>query len=263
MDLSIESRNVHYLDTGRGAPVVLLHPLPFDHTYWAPVVGPLARKRRVIAVDSRGFGGSSLGETPYQIHDLAHDLNLLLDHLRVHRAVIVGLSMGGYTALAFAEAFPDRVRGLALCATKAAPDLTVQKQSRNELASLVLERGTSAYIERQLPRLLSPAGMERCAPLVRELTANADPASVAAALHAIRDRPDRSVVLERAGWPVWMVFGADDVVTTAGDGNDMLAHLPPVPAEMVVIPGAGHLPSLEKTEAFSVALLHFLDSCLD
>jgi pimeloyl-ACP methyl ester carboxylesterase len=262
MNIRIGSRNVQYLDEGRGAPVVLLHPLPFDHRYWGPLITTMSSRNRVIAVDSRGFGGSELGATPYQVDDLADDLGRLLDSLQIRRATLIGVSMGGYTALAFADKFPDRVTSMVLSATKAAPDTAAQKEARDGFASLVLEQGTPAYVSRQLPRLLTSAGASSLVGLIEDLTSSASPTAVAAALRAIRDRPDRIPSLQRVAWPMLLVFGAQDAITPPSDGNDILMRLPPVPASLVVIPGAAHLPNLEQEETFTRSVLGFLD-CAD
>src|SRR6478672_5776761 len=92
---------IGYDDRGTGSALVLLHPFPLSRTTWAGLADALAVRRRVIAVDARGFGETPFAG-PFAIADIADDLAALLDRLGVARATVLGMSMGGYAALAFA-----------------------------------------------------------------------------------------------------------------------------------------------------------------
>src|SRR5438128_7993076 len=114
---------VEYDDVGRGEPVVLLHAFPFARAMWRPQLAALRDVGRVIAPDLRGFGGTSGFEGPPSVEQMARDVSALLDALGVTRpAVVGGLSMGGYVALAFARLFSHRLRGLILADTRAEAD---------------------------------------------------------------------------------------------------------------------------------------------
>src|SRR3954467_12834470 len=95
-------------DRGTGPATILLHPFPLRRDAWAGIADALAARRRVIAVDARGFGQSPLAG-PFAIADMADDLAALLDRLSIATATVVGMSMGGYTALAFAARHRDRL----------------------------------------------------------------------------------------------------------------------------------------------------------
>src|SRR5215468_5642792 len=113
MQREVRGRRIGYHDRGSGPAVVLLHPFPFDRLIWAGIADALAARFRVIAVDARGFGESPLDER-YAIADLADDLAALLAALDVPQAALVGMSMGGYTALAFAARHAARLGALIL-----------------------------------------------------------------------------------------------------------------------------------------------------
>src|SRR5450432_1410482 len=122
MRCQVREREIGYDDRGRGAAVVLLHPFPFGRDLWSDVVAVLAARFRVVSVDARGFGESSLraaggSSAPYALTDLADDLAGLLDALAIDRAALVGMSMGGYTALAFAARHARRLTALVLADT--------------------------------------------------------------------------------------------------------------------------------------------------
>ena len=101
---------------------MLLHPFPFARAIWSRLTDVLAARHRVIAVDTRGFGESPLGDDGYAMDDLADDLAALLAELGIARAAVLGMSMGGYAALAFAVRHPARLAALVLCDTRAEAD---------------------------------------------------------------------------------------------------------------------------------------------
>lgn len=116
--VSVEGGTLYFDVRGSGTPVVLLHAGDLDLTMWDPQVGPLAHSYRVIRYDARGHGRSTAPREPYST---VEDLRVLLDHLGVERAHLVGISMGAGVALNFAVAYPDRVSKLALVSTSGPP----------------------------------------------------------------------------------------------------------------------------------------------
>src|SRR6266542_2131492 len=109
-------------EEGTGEPIVLLHAFPLDAGMWAEQRRELSRSARVIVPDLRGFGRSAALPLAVTIDDHADDVCDLLDRLAIKRATLVGLSMGGYVALAFARRHPKRLARLALADTRAAAD---------------------------------------------------------------------------------------------------------------------------------------------
>lgn len=240
-------------DVGAGAPVVLLHPFPFDRRFWAALARRLAATRRVIVPDLRGFGQSPL-DGSFSIADLADDVAALLDRLGLQRAHVGGLSMGGYVALAFAARHPQRLSGLLLADTKASPDTEAARAARDEAIALVEGSGVPAYVEKQIPRLVAPRAVARLTDELRRLGRQA-PAAVVAGLRALRDRPDRLPDLQAIRCPTLVVVGAEDALTPPSDAAAMASRIPG--SRLVEIPGVGHLPPLEEPEAFAAAVLPF------
>ena len=116
--VAVEGGTLYYEVRGSGSPVVLLHGGGLDHTMWDPQIGPFTGSFRVIRYDARGHGRSTAPMGPYS---MLEDLRLVLDHLNVEWAYLVGLSMGAGVALDFAVAYPERVRKLALVSTSGPP----------------------------------------------------------------------------------------------------------------------------------------------
>src|SRR5579862_5339121 len=131
MRKALAGHEIGYSVAGNGPALLLLHPFPFDRRSWETVTEPLAAAHRVVQLDFRGFGESAPGG-PYSLEDLADDAVALMDHLGIPMASVVGLSMGGYVALALAARRPARLAGLALCDTRASGDSEAGRQARED-----------------------------------------------------------------------------------------------------------------------------------
>jgi pimeloyl-ACP methyl ester carboxylesterase len=107
------SDQIFYREQGTGEPLLLIHGWPASSNYWEGVMGPLAERRRVIAIDLKGFGQSDKPDIPaYRMVDLADDVNRVLDHLGINSTDVVAHSMGGMVAYCLALRHPARVRHL-------------------------------------------------------------------------------------------------------------------------------------------------------
>jgi 3-oxoadipate enol-lactonase len=250
---------VGYETQGTGAPIVLLHPFPFARDIWAGLIDVLAVRYRVIAVDARGFGETSLGAAGYTIADLADDVAGLLDHLDIARAAVLGMSMGGYTALACALRHPARVAALVLCDTRAGADAGAMRAARDGAIARIRASGSGPYLDGSMERLLSPSAPPSLVTFLRSW-AEDRAESLIAGIEALRDRPDRSSEIGAIRCPTLAIRGADDQVTPADDMRAMVKAIDG--AAFVEIPGAGHLAHLETPSAFEQALMPFLASCL-
>jgi pimeloyl-ACP methyl ester carboxylesterase len=245
-----------YDDRGSGPATVLLHPFPFARGIWAGVADALAAHRRVIAVDARGFGEAPAAG-PYAIADLADDLAALLDRLAIARAAVLGMSMGGYTALAFAARHRARLAALVLADTRAAADGAEARAGRAAALATLAAAGPAAYLAGSLPRLLSPGAPPALAAHLRA-RAETRAASLRAGLEALRDRPDRSGELGAVACPTLVLCGTEDQVTPAAEMQQIAAAIPG--ARFVPIAGAGHLAHVEAPGPFLQAVTSFLDA---
>ena len=192
---------------------MLLHPFPFSRGIWAGLADELAAHRRVITVDARGFGGSPLGAGATRSTDLADDLAALLDRLNIARATLLGMSMGGYTALAFAARHPKRLAALILADTRAAADSAETRAGRAAALDVIRRDGPAAYLASSLPRLLSPAapagaGRATCARAPRRA-----PPAWSRASRRCATAPIESGELAAIACPMLVVCGDGDQVT--------------------------------------------------
>ena len=254
----IGGTRLHYLDTGNGKEVVLvLHAFPLHSGMWARQVTALSPRYRVVAPDYPGLGKSEPRGEPSTMEALADDVLALLGNIRVERAAVVGLSMGGYLAFELHRRLPGLFRGLALCDTRPGADTPEGAQNRETFARNSLEKGLHWVADEMTPKLLRPHPDPAAVREVRALIGQGTPAGVAAAQRGMARRPDSGPTLATIACPTLVVVGAEDTLTPPAESQKMAAAVKG--ARLAQIPGAGHLPNIEAPEAFHQALLGFLE----
>jgi pimeloyl-ACP methyl ester carboxylesterase len=260
IELVHRSMVVAYDEMGTGLPVVLLHAFPFDRTMWAPQLGPLsAAGFRVIAPDLPEFGDSTPGGDVITIERAADVVADFLDALHITRAVVGGLSMGGYVALAFARRHPQRLAGLILADTKAAPDDDEAKARRDDLIAAVNAGGPVAAADALLPKVVSDRTREKnpaAVETLRQIALRQTSAGVIAGLYALRDRPDAAPGLPSVAVPTLVLVGEFDTVTPPLAAARLSGTIRK--SELVHVPGTGHISNVENPEAFNAAVVAFL-----
>jgi 3-oxoadipate enol-lactonase len=223
--------------------VLFLHPFPLDSSCWSDYLQRCAAAGlRGAAIDAPGFGLSVAAKKPSTMDDLARLAGLALDALGAKSATLVGCSMGGYAVFAFHRLFPSRLEAAALLCTKASADSDEAKKRREEQARAALEKGAEAVTATLLPKLVSPAFLDRAQTYARSATAQ----GVADALRGMALRPDSTAELARWRVPSVIVAGKDDQVIPAAETDSLAGAIPE--AAHAVIEGAGHLAFLEKPD---------------
>ncbi len=238
--------------------LLLIHGYPFDHTLWDHVVALLGSDAPVLAPDLRGFGGTPAGTEAPSLDVMADDLVKLLDKEDIGRAVVAGMSMGGYIALSFAEHWKDRLAGLGLISTQVQADSEETRANRRAVIERVRSEGTGAASTPLLPKMFSPRNSGK-AELTRFPIQGAEKAGVDGvcwALEAMAQRPDRTETLRQVQVPVLVLHGADDqlVPLARAEAMSQLAS----DSVYRVVPGAGHATPLEAPETVATALRELL-----
>src|SRR5690606_14377497 len=123
--------SVNYTDTGKGSAVVLLHGFLENSKMWDDFTGELSKKHRVVTIDLLGHGKTQPLNYVQTMEDNAEMVLAVLHELRIRKAVLVGHSMGGYVALAFADLFPEIVKAVALINSTSKPDNHERKINRD------------------------------------------------------------------------------------------------------------------------------------
>lgn len=259
--IRINDINLAYTDVGTGPPIVLIHGYPFNRSLWTEQTEALNSKYRVVAPDLRGFGESDSSEGTATMARMAEDVAALMDALAIEQAVIGGLSMGGYVALAFARMFPARVKALVLADTRAQADSEEGKQTRHQQAEKALSEGMAGIADAMLPKLLTPETVSKRPELVkrvRDMMLKTKPGGAAAALLGMAERDDQTEFISSIRVPALILVGREDAITPVADSEKMQSRIEG--SRLVVIENAGHVSNLEQTEQFNDALLGFLST---
>ncbi|QWC17040.1 alpha/beta hydrolase [Cellulomonas dongxiuzhuiae] len=234
-------------------PIVLLHAFPLDHRMWDEVAAGLARTHEVLAPDLPVALGEPLPEPA-----LEHAADAVAGAIRATGpgpAVVVGLSMGGYVALALLERHPELVAALALVDTKSTADTPEAAAKRRQVADAVQEAGSVDPVRAMPDVLLGETTRSARPDVVERVTAwigEQDPARVSWAQRAMAARPDRTDVLRAFDGPVTVVVGDEDSVTGTDAAEHMVAAVEQ--ALLVVVPRVGHLSAVEDADAVRSAL---------
>jgi len=249
----LDDARLHIRQRGAGPVALFIHGFPLDSTMWTDQLGALSEFRRCVAVDLRGFGRSSpvTGE-PLTMERHADDLAEVLDLVSEERADVVGLSMGGYVALAFAERYPDRLRSLALIDTRAGPDSEEGKAGRDAMARRLIAEGRQAIALDLQSALLAPGASLEAKGRLRTMIEGCSYETILGALEGIRDRSDRSGSLASIAVPATVIVGELDTLTPPHESMKMAEAIPD--ATLVTIPGAGHMTPIEAPQAVNRAL---------
>jgi len=210
---------------------------------------------RLICPDHRGFGQSAL-KGPLTMESMASDALRLLDMLEIDRAVVGGVSMGGYVSMALLRIDPSRVRGLMLVDTTALADDAAAKERREATAKNVEAQGMGELVTGLLPRLLADEAKPYVRARVETIMRSVNPAGAAAASRAMAARDDSREILARYSGPALVVVGEKDVITPLERAKQMVELMPK--AKLVTVPGAGHLSNVEAPQAFNQALGEFV-----
>jgi pimeloyl-ACP methyl ester carboxylesterase len=244
---TVNDLTLAYDRLGQGAPLVLIHGFPLDHSIWDEVTPLLTPTFELILPDLRGFGESVSPAPAWTMADLAADIASLLDHLGIESAFLAGHSMGGYVALAFAAAYPQRVRGLALVASQTAADAPERKAGRYAQAQQIAENGIGEAVAGMTIKLSPDARVQK---FVHELMRKQKPAGFIGSLKAMAERADTLSVLEEASFPVLIVHGGADGLIPLQ--KEIQAKVPR--ARVVELPGVGHMPMMESPQQVVDAL---------
>lgn len=249
-----------YDDIGDGDPLLLLHGFPFDREMWTPQFKGLADSYRLLAPDYPGFGASGSATEALTVDSLADLMADFLDAIGVMGTVVViGLSMGGYVALAMARQQRQRLRGLVLADTKAEPDDDAAKAGRDAMCVVAREDGATGVFEKLLPKILSDATRTKNPTVVdevRRIATRQSSTAIVSALMALRDRPDATAGLEQIAVPTLILVGEHDKITPPSVAESMSKRI--LGSQLAIIPGAGHLSNLEAPEVFNTEIRNFI-----
>jgi len=251
--------SVYYTVSGAGEPVVLVHGLGEDGQIWKGLSTALEKDHQLIVPDIPGSGRSAGLPTEPTIDALAESLKPVLDQEGITRCTMIGHSMGGCIALAFAERYPALVGRLGLFHATSFADSDERKETRKKNIDLIHREGAAKFIEQSTPNLFSPESRGHHPALVAETVqryTSFSPASLVYYTMAMMNRPERTAVLTRFAGPVLFIMGEYDKAVPL-EQSLRECHLPGI-SYIYVCTHSAHLGMLEEPEFCAGAVAYFL-----
>ncbi len=250
-----KNTKISYSETGKGTAVVLLHGFLENKTMWAEYIPEFSKKNRVIAIDLLGHGETECLGYVHGMEDQADMVHALLHELKIRKAILVGHSMGGYIALAFAELYPDNVKGLVLLNSTSRADSDERKINRDR-AIIAVKQNYSAFVRMAIGNLFSEDNRERLAEAIEEVKLQALKTplqGIVAALEGMKIRKDREVILHFAPYPILLVLGKKDGVLIY---EENLEQIEGTKVQLKTFPD-GHMSHIENKRQLMKTLLGF------
>ena len=261
MHIQVQTALLHVVEKGDPAalPIVFLHGFPFSHHMWDAQTEVLSTAYRTIAYDLRGLGESSLGDGQYTVEGHVEDLLAVLEHFGIEKAVIVGLSLGGYITLRALESHPGRFRAAILCDTRSEADGNEAKINRARAIAAVKSRGSSWFADDFMHKVFAEASFTRIPKVleqIRTTIARTPPLAIAGTLLALAARTDTTASLPAVTVPTLILVGEHDVTTPPEAARSMHEKIPG--SEFHIIPDAAHMSAVENPDEVNRRMLEFL-----
>lgn len=260
LTLKVDHITVNYDDRGHGAiPVIFIHGFPFDKNMWKPQVKFLKKNYRVIAYDIRGFGRSMHDGTNFSIDLFAYDLIKLMDGLKIPKASICGLSMGGYVALNAIKQYPERFEKLILADTQCIADTAEAKENRYKTIQKVEKNGMPDFAEDFIKKVFHKDSLidkKDFVGTIQKVILATHPQTISSALTALAERDETCSSLNDIAIPTLIICGRQDIPTPVAQSEAMQKRIKG--SVLKIIEHAGHLSNLEQVDEFNETLLNFL-----
>jgi len=245
------------------AAVVLLHAFPLNSRMWELQFEKL-RENNIpyLALDYPGFGKSAPWAKEPSMDDFAEEVYHTIDRLNLQRVVVVGLSMGGYVALSLYRKHPEMFRGLVLANTRATADSEEGRQRRFKLVDEIRnDPSMKGLIQMHLEKFFTDetrANKPELLTLAESLMKEATPQGVIHVLQAMANRQDSTDLLMKMTFPVLVIAGEKDSLTSVEDAQAMIDKLQK--GELSIISSAAHISNLEKPREFNKSLVRYLSN---
>lgn len=262
LKIQINDFDLSYDDLGEGTiPIIFIHGFPFDKTMWKKQLNSLKATNRVIAYDIRGFGQSTDEKKSLSIDLFAEDLIAFMDKLGIDKAILCGLSMGGYITLRAQQKFPNRFEALILCDTQCIADSKEAKQKRYTTIEEIEKNGTDDFNEGFIKNVFHSDSLTNKKTLVEEVKKVVDANSknsIQKGLIAIAERSETCSSLTEINIPTLIICGREDKVTPLEQSEFMHENI--TNSVLQIIEKAGHVSNLEHPEEFNQYIIDFLST---
>lgn len=259
MNLLYKNTNVHFTSIGKGNAVVFIHGFLENSSMWNEIALELSKKYRVISIDLLGHGQTGNLGYIHSMEDQGQMVKAVLNHLKLRKYILVGHSMGGYVALAFAKLFPKSVKGLCLMNSTALPDSEEKKLNRDRAIKAV-KQNHKTFVRIAIPMLFSEKNREIYIKEIVQITQEALQMStqgIIAALEGMKIRKNQTSIYKNANFPIQMIIGKKD---PALDYDSLISQTKNTIVKIIEFPD-GHMSHVENKENLIKNLAIFIKTC--
>lgn len=250
-----KNSKIAYSDQGKGTAIVLLHGFYENKEMWNAFVPEFSKKHRVICIDLLGHGSTECIGYVHSMEDQADMVYTVLHELKLKKAILVGHSMGGYVALAFAELYPDFMKGLVLLNSTSRADSDERKANRDR-AIIAVKKNYVACIRMSVANLFSEKNRDILLDEIEyvKLEALKTPLQgIVACQEGMKIRKDREVILHFAPYPILLILGKEDPVLNY---DETVTQIEETKVQLHTFPD-GHMSHIENEEELLMVLSDF------
>ncbi len=251
-----KNTKISFTDEGKGTAVVFLHGFLENKTMWNAFIPKLSKKHRIITIDLLGHGETECLGYVHSMEDQADMVHAVLNQLKIRKVVLIGHSLGGYVALAFAELYPDNVKGIVLQNSTSRADSDVRKINRDRAIKAV-KQNYSNFVRLSIANLFSEDNREKLAEEIEKVKLEALKTplqGIVASLEGMKTRKDREVLLHFAPYPIQLVLGKKDSVLIYEETIDQIEG---TKVELTTFPD-GHMSHIENEMELMKVFVDFL-----
>lgn len=250
-----KNSKIHYTDSGKGRAVIFLHGFLENSKMWNALVPELIQKNRVICIDLLGHGQTECLSYVHTMEDMADVVHHVVQELDLEEVILVGHSMGGYVALAFAELYPEMMKGLILVNSTAKEDSPERKANRDR-AILAVKQNHKAAISMSISNLFSEENRDRLSQEIewaRNEALQTSLQGIVAAQEGMKTRSDREMLLHTTSYPKTIILGKKDPVLNYEDNKTQVTN---TNTELITF-NDGHMSHFENKEELLLVLQSF------
>ena len=247
---------INYAFKGKGSAIVLLHGFLENSSMWKGIILGLSKRNKVITVDLFGHGKTENLGYIHTMEEQATMVRSVLKSLNIRKATLIGHSMGGYVALAFAELFPKNTKGICLMNSTAYPDTAEKKINRNR-AIEVAKQNHQTFVRLSIPLLFSEENQTTLKEEVEAVTSEALKISkqgIIASLEGMKIRKDRTAVLKNTDYKKLLILGKKDTVLNFEEHQEQIKNT----ETTLKILSQGHMSHIENNKELTFALENFI-----
>lgn len=256
--ISFKKTKIHYNDIGKGEAIILLHGFLENATMWNDFIPQWSKKNRIITIDLLGHGKSECLGYIHSMELMAETIAAIMSHLKIKQATLIGHSMGGYVALAFAELYPDLINGLCLMNSTTKSDSIIKQINRGRAIKAV-KQNHKTFVRISISNLFRPKNrrlFSKEIKLVKQEALKTSLQGIIAALEGMKIRKDREQIFLLGTFKKMMMISKKDPVLNY---QSLIKQVSNTNAQLVEFPD-GHMCHIENNESFSYNIMHFIEN---